>query len=109
MGAPGTVSLVVRERGRGDADVVEVEERNEHEQREMGASKCERWDGAQCTAAGSLLWVALALPQHHRETDPGAKIGHHPAARLRFALEASMRRTRATSISSTVTTITLAS
>jgi hypothetical protein len=70
MGAPGTVTCVVRERGRGDADVVGVEERNEHDQREMGGSKCERWDGARLLR----LWarVSASACAHARNTIAGA-------------------------------------
>lgn len=81
MGAPGMVSGVVRVRERGDADVVRVEERNEHERREMGG--CAGKDG---TAVG----LALALPpapctqntiaklRARAPWMPGAKLGHDP-------------------------------
>lgn len=67
MGAPGTKTGVVRVRGRGDADVVGIEERNEHEQREMGGSKCRDGTVHGCWERGSAL-VLPSAPCTHRET-----------------------------------------
>ena len=96
MGAPGDGGGGHGKCGCGDADVVRVEERNQHERVRAGGARCARKDG-------TPKWTPHAHPRrqdakHHGQTvgtGTAARLDQGlPSAKLACALTPSMHRTR---------------